>query len=120
MESGKIFCELSPLEYKVTLSSDRYEKHIVGESGHIDVLPEDIQKAIRSPGVIYQSSSFPSRDVYFAKTSSVHPPLFVKVAVEVNVENKSGEVVTAFLADGIKGGIDKEAGPKYVGFSNKL
>ena len=116
----KKYTGIDPRGYTITLSSKRYEEHIVNESGHTDVPPEDIMNAVKSPAVIYQSSFFPSRDVYFAKTSTTHPPLYVKVAAEMNEDEKSGDVVTSFLSKEIGGGIDGKKGPKYVNFSNKI
>ena len=108
-----------PRGYTVSLSYKRYEEHIVAESGHIDVPIGDIMNTVEDPLVIYESSR-PRRDVYFGGHSTIHPKCFVKVAVEINNKEKSGEVVTSFLTKKIGGGINETKGPKYVGFSNKL
>lgn len=109
-----------PRGYTVSLSHKRYKEHIIAESGHIDVPIGDIMNTVEAPLAIYESSKFPKRDVYFGGCSTIHPNRFVKVAVEINNQEKSGEVVTSFLTRKIGGGINETKGPKYVGFSNKL
>lgn len=115
-----LFTQEDPRGYFITLSSARYHEHIVKESGHTEIQPNEIQEAIKSPCVIYQSKSHPERDVYFAKTSCEYPFLLVKIAVDIHEENKTGDVVTSFLSKEIKGGIDEERGPKYIDYNNKL
>lgn len=116
----KDFYAADPRGYKITLSSARYTTHIIGESGHTDVLPKDIMRSIEDPVRIYQSSGWPSRDVYFAKSSSKYPKLYVKTVAEIDEDERSGEVVTAFLQKKIGGGIDEEKGPKYVRNDDEL
>lgn len=115
-----LFSVKDPRGYVVSLSKERYDSHIIGESGHVDVPHQDIRSAVEKPYVIYNSARFEGRQLYFAKCSSVHPPLYVKVAAEMNEPQKTGEVVTAFLSKKVGGGIDEEKGPIYIGYSNQL
>ena len=94
-DSETLFSVKDPRGYTVSLSKERYDSHIIGESGHIDVPHKDIRSAVEKPYVIYNSARFEGRQLYFAKCSSVHPPLYVKVAAEMNETQKTGEVVTA-------------------------
>ena len=120
MDDSLLFQETDPRGYIIALSSDRYNRHIVGESGHVNVKPEDIRGAIKHPNVIYQSSVYPSSDVYFAKSSPQNTNLYVKVAVAIYSETMQGDVMTAFLSNNISGGIQLDGGLKYVDNDNKL
>lgn len=111
---------MDPRGYTVVLSQDRYDQHIIGESGHNEVLIQDIMGAVENPQLIYGSCQYTTRDIYFAKTSSTYPLLYVKVPVNIDEEKKEGTVVTAFLVKTVKGGIDEENGPKYINYHNKL
>lgn len=120
MGEDVLFTEKDPLGNQISLSTERYTQHIIHDSGHTDIYPEDIRMAIVNPAIIYQSSTFPNRNVYFAKSCIAHPTLYTKVAAEVDTEMKSGNVVTAFPSKAVSGGIDTERGPLYVDFNNKL
>ena len=119
-EDELLFTQNDPRNYSITLTSERYYGHIIEESGHTDGPVKDIQEAIKQPVAIFQSSQRPSRDVYFSQTSSIHPQHYIKVTTEIDEENKTGDVVTAFISPEIKGGINIEGGLKYIGYSNKL
>nr|DAH72100.1 MAG TPA: nuclease [Caudoviricetes sp.] len=119
MGEDTLFTEKDPFGNAITLSTDRYNQHIVQESGHTDVYPDDIKSTISSPAVIYQSSQRPSRNVYFAKTAG-RPPFYTKVAAEIDESTKTGAVVTAFTTKKIAGGINEERGPLYIARDNKL
>ena len=120
MGEANIFSTIDPRGYEVHLTKEQYLKHIIEESGHTTVPTQDIQRAVEMPAIIYQSSYLSNVDVYFAKTSSIYPPLYVKVAVAVNEAEKSGEVRTSFLSKTISGSINTEGGPKYIDYNNKL
>lgn len=117
MEDKDSYDVVDPRGYVVSLSSHTYEKHIIEESGHAELTPPEIMETVKSPVVIYQSSRDESVDVYFGKSSQLYPPLYVKAAVEIDEESKTGKVKTAFLSKHISGGI-KEGELKYVNFAN--
>ena len=119
MNETYLFSTLDPRGYTVHLSEKQYTEHIVGESGHTEVPASDIKKAIESPTAIYASSKFPDTDVYFSKTSSIYPPLYVKVAVNIFDNDKTGDVRTSFLSKSISGAIDVRR-LKYLEINNKL
>lgn len=119
MVEDTLFTEKDPFDNAIALSTERYNQHIIQESGHTDVYPDDIKSAISSPVVIYQSSQRPSRNVYFAETAG-RPPLYTKVTAEIDKSTKTGAVVTAFTTKKISGGINEERGPLYVARNNKL
>lgn len=115
-----MFSTSDPRGYAVSLDKERYERHIIGESGHTEVPAKDIQKAVEKPCVIYGSGYKPTCDVYFAKSSSVYPALYVRVIVEMDEEQKKGDVVTSYISKKIDGQIDLKGGPKYLDINNKL
>lgn len=115
-----LFVQSDPRGYEISLTSEQYFGHIIQESGHTEVPIQDIQEAVKNPIAIYQSGYKPSRDVYFAKTSSVYPKLYVRVTAEINESDKTGDIVTTFLNRKIEQGIDEERGPKYIDYNNKL
>lgn len=114
-----LFEEKDPLGNVITLSTERYNQHIIQDSGHTDIYPEDIRRTIVSPIVIYPSSRSQSRNVYFSKSTG-HPTYYTKVAAEIDEETKTGTVVTAFTSKEIAGGINKEGGALYIDINNKL
>lgn len=111
-----LFETKDPLGRTISLSSNRYYEHIISSDmnhqAHPEFTPDEIKKAIESPEVIYKSV-FPDSDVYFGKTSSLYPKLYLKVPVAIYENNTTGEVQTAFLSKHISGNID-ERGLKYV------
>lgn len=121
MENEEIlFTAESPLGYHVILTADRYYHHIIssgyGHEAHPEFTPEEIKDGIENPVVVYEGTA-PDTDVYFSKTASTYPNLYLKVPVATYPE--VGEVKTAFLQKRISGGI-KDGGIKYANFSNKL
>ncbi len=111
-----LFEAKDPFGRTITLSSNRYYGHIISSDmnhqAHPEFTPDEIKKTIESPEVIYKSS-FLDSDVYFGKTSALHPKLYLKVPVAIYDNDKTGEVQTAFLSKHISGNID-ERGLKYV------
>jgi hypothetical protein len=67
-------------------------------------MEEYVKETIQNPylGFIYQDSINPNRNIYYLKTSK-KPYYYVKVVVEITVPDH-GEVITAFLTDGMKSG----------------
>lgn len=66
------------------------------------------------PDVIYRNSQSPVRDVYFSKiATSSFPNLYTKVVVEIDSNNGTGEVISAWPQKDISGGIDS-GGVRYV------
>jgi hypothetical protein len=115
MYDGDLIFEASdPRKYKVSLSKAQYYNHVIDESGHTEFTTEELRKCISCPEVIYQSSTHDNRDVYFSKTCSTYPKLYLTAAVEIdNHLEHTAHVVTAHLTKHIKGGI-VEGEIKYV------
>ncbi len=120
-ERDLLFKAEDPRGYSITLSSDQYYNHIVSSvdhNAHTEFTPEEIRKCIEEPQVIVESKSVPSRDLYFGRTSAAFPQLFLRTAVEIDDDMKTGEVVTAHLSKSLSGG--KDGGIKYVSYRSKL
>ena len=104
-----------PRGYRVVLSKSQYENHIISSDGHQahnEFTPTEIKACIESPEIIYQSSSVQSRDLYFGRKSASYPGMYIKTVVEMDEQEKSGEVVTAHLTKKLNGG--KDDGLRYV------
>lgn len=110
-----LFSAKDPLNREIILSYNTYYNHIIssdqGHQAHPEFSPAEIKDAIESPEVIYESSR-PDSDVFFGKTCTQYPSLYLKVPV-VLYSDYTGEVSTAFLSRHISGGIN-EGGLKYV------
>lgn len=110
-----LFSAKDPLNRSIILSSNRYYGHIIssdnGHQAHPEFTPEEIKKAIEEPDVVYESIR-PNTDVFFGKTCTQYPSLYLKVPVILYSDN-TGEVSTAFLSKHISGNIN-EGGLKYV------
>ena len=101
------------------LSSEQYYDHIissVNHSPHDEFTPDEIKECVENPSVIYQSESVLSRDLYYGKTSAAYPHLFLQTVVEIDTQEKAGEVVTAHLTKDLSGGKDL----RYVNYKSKL
>lgn len=110
-----------PRGYRISLSSDRYYNHIIStvdHNAHTEFTPDEIRACVERPDVIWQSESIPTSDLYFGKTSATYPQLFLRTAVAVNNQAKTGEVMTAHLTKKISGG--KDGGMRYVSYKSKL
>ena len=120
MDDELLFETVDPRGYRVVLSAERYYGHIISSDGghnpHPEFSPDEIKSTIQKPIAIWEGRE-PDSDVYFAKTSSQYPTLFMKVAV--STYDDCGDVTSAFLSKEMKGGI-KEGGLKYVNYSNGL
>lgn len=118
-ENKLLFETCDPRGYRISLSSDQYYNHIVSSddhNAHNEFTPDEIKDCIERPDVIYQSESVPSRDLYFGKSSVTYPSLFLRTAVAIDTQEKSGEVVTAHLTKKMSGGKDL----RYVHYQSKL
>ena len=119
-EDKKILFETDdPRGYHVSLSSDQYYNHIVSSvdhNAHNEFTPDEIRECIEKPEVIYQSESVPTSDLYFGRTSVTYPNLFLRTAVAINEQEKTGEVRTAHLSKKLSGGKDL----RYVNYKSKL
>ena len=114
-----LFDTTDPRGYRIILSSERYNNHIISSvdhNAHNEFTPEEIRACIEEPEVIYQSKNLPSSDLYFGRTSVRYPTLFLRTAVAIDEETKTGEVATAHLSKKISGG----EGLKYVNYRSKL
>lgn len=112
---GLLFKEKDPRGYDIVLTKYQYVEHILIESEHTDISPEDIRRCVCSPDAVYQSSRRENRDVYFSKSSHQHSNLYVKAVVEIDdAAKKEGHVVTTFVQPHISGGIVESGGLKYV------
>lgn len=90
---------------KVTCSETQWNNHIIlhkvmenNENAVIDT--------ITTPDIVYQSSKYNDRKVFFKKSSfaTYSDNLYTKVIVGYTLPNE-GEIVTAFPVDDIRGGI---------------
>ena len=118
-ENKLLFEATDPRGYRITLSSHQYYDHIVSSEGHDahnEFTPDEIKECIEHPNVIYQSESVAARDLYFGKSSATYPHLFLRTAVSVDDQERTGEVVTAHLTKRLSGG--KEL--KYVNYKSEL
>ena len=121
-KGGELLFETSdPRGYRISLSSDQYYNHIVstdGHQAHNEFTPIEIKDCVEDPDMICESESVASRDLYFGKKSATYPSLYLRTVVEVDNDEKSGEVVTAHLTKNPTGG--KDGGLRYVNFKSKL
>lgn len=121
MSNEFLFSKVDPLGYYVSLSSDQYHLHIIGESEHAGVKPEDICQCIVSPQAIYKSTyQKTDRMVYFSEYSSSRTGMLLKTVTELE-DKASATVVTSFPVKKIGGGIDtSEGGLLYCDSKHKL
>lgn len=116
-----LFTATDPNGYQVVLTSNRYYSHIISSDGnhqaHPEFTPDEIKQTIEHPMVIYESTE-PNSDVYFSKSCSQYPHMFLKVAVDTYKD--CGNVNTAFLTPHIKGRINEEGGLKYANYKSGL
>lgn len=120
-ESKLLFETDDPRGYHISLSSDQYYNHIIStvdHNAHTEFTPDEIRASVENPEVIWQSERIPSSDLYFGRTSATYPNMFIRTAVAMNEQEKTGEVMTAHLSKRISGG--KEGGIKYVSYKSKL
>lgn len=116
-----LFETYDPRSYRISLSRDQYYNHIVSSDGHQahnEFTPDEIKYCVEDPDVIWQSASVLSRDLYFGKKSAAFPALYIKTVVEIDDQEKSGEVVTAHLTKKPNGG--KDGGLRYVNIKSEL
>ena len=110
-----LFSAKDPLNRDIILSSNRYYGHIIssdnGHQAHPEFTPDEIKATIEGPDAIYESKR-PNVDVFFGKSCSQYPSMYLKVPVVIYSDN-TGEVTTAFLSKHISGNINEE-GLKYV------
>lgn len=116
--SDDLFFTHSPLGYDVYCSKEQWNKHVLRDSEHLMMSSADsiqaTKEAIESPVAIFESAQSESRHIYFGKSSI--PPygsgFYTKVAVDVSdLPTYPAEVITAFPAKKISGGIGKELYP---------
>lgn len=119
-EENKLLFETDdPRGYHIVLSSDQYYNHIIStidHNAHTEFTPDEIKECVEEPDVIYQSERIPSSDLYFGKSSATYPELFLRTAVAIDPEDKTGEVMTAHLTKKLSGGKDL----RYVNYKSKL
>jgi hypothetical protein len=104
---GDIFTVVDPRGVIVTCSLAQWENHIIASHPALDGAEKEVESAVASPDIIFQSESHQSRDVYFKSSGSEQ----MKVIVEVS--GNLGEVITAFLREDVKGNINTEV-VRYV------
>ena len=115
-----LFTAMDPNNYPVTLTSSRYYGHIIssdnGHQAHPEFTPAEIKKAIEKPLLIYESNR-PNNIVYFSRSCSKYPTMYLKVAV--NTYPDFGDITTAHLTPCVKGGL-KEGGLIYAYYKSGL
>lgn len=113
-----LFIEHSPLGYKVCCYKSDWENHIICETGH-PIMKENLQSVqmtVKDPDVVYLSSQWENRDIYFKRCvqATYGGILYTKVVVEKpDIKDEHGYVVTSWPNKGISGNI-KEGGLLYV------
>ncbi len=120
-EDKLLFQTQDPRAYTISLSSSQYYNHIISSDNHIshnEFTPDEIKSCVEEPDMICQSENGDSRDLYFGKSSATYPRLYLKTVVSVNDNDKTGDVVTAYLTKNPSGG--KDGGLKYVNVKSKL
>ena len=118
-ENKLLFDVTDPRGYRVTLSNDQYQNHIISmvdHNAHNEFTPDEIQECVERPEIIYQSENIPTRDLYFGRSSVTYPDMFLRTVVAMDETEKTGEVVTAHLTKRLSGG--KEL--KYVNYKSEL
>jgi hypothetical protein len=99
---GDIFTVVDPRGVIVTCSRAQWEDHIVASHPALEDAEKEVEAAVTSPDIIFQSESHQSRDVYFKGSGGEQ----MKVIVEVS--QNLGEVITAFWSESVKGNINTE------------
>ena len=108
-----IFCTTDILNRIVSLDSDTWTQHIIESHPEMEGHENSIRCTIEKPEFIYESSTNPKRELFFARQkNSAFPELYTKAVVEYNCNE--GNVTTAFFCKEIKG-VNPE-GIKYVKF----
>lgn len=104
----------SPIGYKVCVSRNTWENHIITGHKTMENNLEAVIDTIKNPDAIFSSEEWPDkRHVYFSTSkSATYKNLYTKVVVNTPDEyNEYGEVVSAWPQKDMSGGIE---GIKYV------
>ena len=107
MSSKYIFKAADTFSRKVVLDTQQLQQHIIEDSGHIEMAddPKSIEKTVTKPDFIFESSTNPVRDVYFAKGAHKdYTNEYVKVVVDFS-DPYRGFVVSAWTQPDVKGSI---------------
>lgn len=113
---GILFEVKDPNGRTVFLSKTRYYEHITssdaGHQAHTEFTIPEMEEAIKDPEAIYESN-LPDAEVYFCRSSSLYPKMYLSVAVATYEDGNVGDIMTAHLTKHISGNIN-EGGLLYV------
>ena len=110
---SNVFTIVSPLGYVVSCTQSQWDNHILVNHPNMKNKEDLVAFAITKPQWVYQSDTFPSRDVYFAISGNTNEKLkFTKVVVETSTPDDA-EVVTAWMQPSVSGNINSGV-IKYV------
>lgn len=91
-----IFEVADPRGYLIHCSQECWRVHILPNHSALEGLEKEVERIIAKPdyGFIYEDRNFSSRHVYYGRDPNRR--LYIKVVVEIDIEQATGEVVTAF------------------------
>lgn len=108
---NNIFCTTDILGRSVYLDSNTWSKHIIDGHPEMEGQEDIVKYTVEKPDFIYESSTNPKRELFFAKQeNSPFPKLYTKAVVEYN--DNMGNVTTAFFCKEVQG--VNPRGIKYV------
>lgn len=100
-----LFSVIDPRGFSVICATERFQDHILSESGHEEMRGHEasMERTVVDPIAIYRDADYATRDVYY-RPSDLPAPYergFVRVVVgfsQVTGGGRSGTVITAYHA----------------------
>lgn len=99
-DEEKLFEVEDPRKIVISLTTDRYNRHIITD--HVEMLQkvELIKESIKSPDEIYKDKNYDYRDVYLYEHSDEDLAKYGKyLKTVVDIDGWKGEVTTSYTTD---------------------
>jgi hypothetical protein len=92
--------------YKISCTKDQWYNHILNRHPNMTGFEQEIIEAIKNPDLpIFKDSGYNDRNIYYSIYKKIQGTNFyIKVIVQINEEELSGTVVTAFKTFNVKPG----------------
>ena len=94
--STDVFIVIDPRGYSIRCTRECWNNHVVSEHKSLVGYEDDVALTIKEPemGLMYRDRSFANRQVYYKRDGTRR--FYIKAIVEVDHENHTGELITAF------------------------
>ncbi len=112
-----MFTAKSPTGYDIVCTTETWDNIVSTKHPVMKDNQNKVVDAITEPVAIFRSSQAENRHVYFGGKTTYSPyknSFFTKVVVEVDENNKTGEIKSSWPQMQIAGGIVEDGGLLYV------